>query len=151
MDERSLLFVGIIIVIVTGALVWSSNRATARTATDQESRQSSLPPVPYSTPLTRPEKRRTASPIQDFDAAPRSRVESQLPQPRHSLYPTNMHPVSYATVSLEEQRLYSDLLTKVREPGIAERLIAYERRQTPKGTRLEWLRDANTRWVDDNR
>jgi hypothetical protein len=152
MDERSLLFMGIVIVAVIGVLVRSSNRTATRTATHQRSRRSSLPPVRGSTTNVRSAKRRRASPAPDFTtASPDTATVTVAPLPIHPHRSKHIHPASSATASLEEQRLYRDLLTKARAPGTADRLIAYERARTPTGTRLDWLRDANERWERDNR
>jgi hypothetical protein len=61
-------------------------------------------------------------------------------------------PTASVTPSMEEQQLYTALLTKVLgDRGKAARLIAFERERMPKGTRLDWLRDANERRERDNR
>jgi len=51
-----------------------------------------------------------------------------------------------------EDMLYQDLLRKVRFNGsIADRLIAYERKQEPEASRLKLIQNAIERWEWDNR
>jgi hypothetical protein len=51
-----------------------------------------------------------------------------------------------------EDMLYQDLLRKVRFNGsIADRLIAYERKQEPEESRLKLIQNAIERWERDNR
>jgi len=53
--------------------------------------------------------------------------------------------------ALNQAGLYDDLLRKVGgDPAVAERLIDYERRQSPQATRMVWLQNAIQRWEDDN-
>jgi hypothetical protein len=80
MDERSMLFVGVIIVVVTGALVWLSNRPTPYPGKRQLSGRSSLPPTRGSTTPIRAEKRRTASSPQDVTTASGAKATKPISQ-----------------------------------------------------------------------
>ena len=54
--------------------------------------------------------------------------------------------------ALDQAELYNDLLRKVGgDHDAAERLIDFERRQSPNATRKEWLQSALQRWERDNR
>lgn len=54
--------------------------------------------------------------------------------------------------TLDQADLYDDLLRKVGgDHAAAERLIDFERRQSPHATRKEWLQSALQRWERDNR
>lgn len=53
--------------------------------------------------------------------------------------------------ALNQAGLYDDLLRKVGgDPAAVERLVDYERRQSPQSTRMVWLQNAIQRWEDDN-
>jgi hypothetical protein len=52
----------------------------------------------------------------------------------------------------QQDDLYDDLLLKVGgDPATVERLVAFERQQSPDANRTAWLRDAIQRWEHDNR
>lgn len=54
--------------------------------------------------------------------------------------------------TLNQAALYNDLLNKVSgDHAAVERLVEYESRQAPGGTRLAWLESAIRRWEQDNR
>lgn len=54
--------------------------------------------------------------------------------------------------ALDQAELYNDLLRKLGgDHAAAERLIDFERRQSPPATRKEWLLRALQRWERDNR
>jgi len=54
--------------------------------------------------------------------------------------------------ALNEAELFTDLVDKVRgDRAAAERLVEYERRQLPRGTRLRWIQNAIQRWERDNK
>jgi len=54
--------------------------------------------------------------------------------------------------ALDQAELYNDLLRKLGgDHAAAERLIEFERRQSPHATRKEWLQSALQRWARDNR
>ena len=54
--------------------------------------------------------------------------------------------------ALNEAELFTDLVDKVRgDRAAAERLVEYERRQLPRGTRLKWIQNAIQRWERDNK
>jgi ribosomal protein S27AE len=56
------------------------------------------------------------------------------------------------TGALREASLFDDLLLKVGgDRSVVERLIAYERQQKPKATRLTCLQNAIRRWEKENR
>lgn len=56
------------------------------------------------------------------------------------------------TGAMEEAILFVDLLRKVGgDQSAAERLIEYERQQKPNATRLTCLRNAISRWEQENR
>jgi hypothetical protein len=54
--------------------------------------------------------------------------------------------------SLDQAFYYNDLLQKVGgDPEVVERLIELERKQDPRSTRINWLKNAIQRWEKDNR
>ena len=54
--------------------------------------------------------------------------------------------------AINQAALFEDLLVKVGgDRAAAERLVDFERRQSPQGTRLAWIRNAIQRWDRDNR
>jgi hypothetical protein len=54
--------------------------------------------------------------------------------------------------SLDQATLYGELLRKVGgDPEVVERLIQFERKQTPDGSRFQWIQNAIRRWDRDNR
>jgi hypothetical protein len=56
------------------------------------------------------------------------------------------------TGAFREATLFDDLLLKVGgDRSVVERLIAYERQQKPKATRLTCLQNAIRRWEQENR
>ncbi|MCI0521769.1 MAG: hypothetical protein L0Z70_16100, partial [Chloroflexi bacterium] len=58
---------------------------------------------------------------------------------------------STPAISPEEEDLYRDLLSKARgDVEQVERLIAYEQKRAPHANRLEWIRRAIQRWLNDN-
>lgn len=56
------------------------------------------------------------------------------------------------TGALKEAALFDDLLRKVGgDRSVVERLIEYERRESPNATRLTCLQHAVSRWEQENR
>jgi len=54
--------------------------------------------------------------------------------------------------ALEQSVLFNDLLVKVGgDHKVVERLIEFESKKTPNGTRIVWLQNALQRWERDNR
>jgi hypothetical protein len=54
--------------------------------------------------------------------------------------------------SIQQAELFDDLLAKVGgDRAAAERLIEYERQQSPQGNRMTWLKHAIQHWERDNR
>lgn len=54
--------------------------------------------------------------------------------------------------ALDQAALYNDLVRKTGgDPAAADRLIDFERWQTPQQTRAQWIRSAIQRWERDNR
>ena len=54
--------------------------------------------------------------------------------------------------SLDQAILYNDLLQKVNgDRSVLERLVTFEQKQIPDGTRMIWLQKAIERWNRDNR
>ena len=93
---------------------------------------------------TEPEKRSSVRPKNKFSLA----VESVMrklrgkPQVAEELF----------TGAMREAVLFDDLLRKVGgDRSVVERLIEYERGQTPQATRLTCLQNAVRRWEQENR
>lgn len=54
--------------------------------------------------------------------------------------------------AINQAELFNNLLRKVGgDRSAAERLIAFEQQQTPRGNRITWLKNAIRRWEQDNR
>jgi len=54
--------------------------------------------------------------------------------------------------AINQAELFNDLLRKVGgDRSAVERLVDFERRQSPKGNRITWLENAIRRWEKDNR
>lgn len=54
--------------------------------------------------------------------------------------------------ALDQAALYNDLVRKTGgDPAAADRLIDFERGQTPQQTRAQWIQNAIQRWERDNR
>ncbi|MEW5940868.1 MAG: hypothetical protein AB1750_14455, partial [Chloroflexota bacterium] len=77
------------------------------------------------------------------------RPRPQTPPPPKESAPKRDTP---RTPSPEEVERYNDLLAKVgRDKQSAENLIEVERQKAPNAGRLEWIKRAIQKWIDDNR
>jgi hypothetical protein len=77
-----------------------------------------------------------------------SRLEGFLRQITKRPYPVD----ELFGAALNQAALYNNLLNKVSgDHAAVERLVEYESRQAPGGTRLAWLKSAIRRWEQDNR
>ena len=77
-----------------------------------------------------------------------SRLERFIRQLIHKPYPAD----ELFGAAINQAELFNNLLRKVGgDRATAERLIDFERGQTPKGNRTVWIQRAITNWEKDNR
>ncbi len=53
--------------------------------------------------------------------------------------------------AIRQAELFDDLVRKAGDREAAERLVEFERRQSPQGNRIRWIQSAIERWDRDNR
>ena len=93
---------------------------------------------------TEPEKRSSARPKTKFSLA----IESVMRKLRGKPHVAE----ELFTGAMREAVLFDDLLRKAGgDRSVVERLIEYERGQTPQATRLTCLQNAVRRWEQENR
>lgn len=93
---------------------------------------------------TEPEERHSLRPKSKLAL----KVESVLRKLRGEPHPAE----ELFTGAMQEAILFDDLLRKVGgDRSTVERLIEYERKQTPNATRLTCLQNAIRRWAQENR
>lgn len=161
MEQYQLLLATILIVGVASYIVASSQthgptRAKRLLPPDrpQPVRQR---PVPRQPAVSSQQRRPSSPPITPAKPTPRQNIPSTSARAftgatiRQTAWPAPAQ-TSAQTARMAEQQAYRALLAKAHgDRALAERMITYEQKRDPHGTRLIWIQSAIARWERDNR